>query len=229
MSNKKVALVTGANRGIGREIAKQLAESGFKVIIAARNIQKARAAASEIGFGSIAVMLNVADESSVSKAEQEISKQVDHIDVLVNNAGIYSKDSLLAFNIHELKDVMNTNFMGTIFTCKYFINLLEESNDARIINMSSGMGTLQSLQMGGFGAYRLSKALVNAFTISLAAELQDKSIKVFSVDPGWVQTDMGGKNAPLSVAEGADTAVWLASAKDVISGKFYANRKTSDW
>jgi len=134
-----------------------------------------------------------------------------------------------SFELTETADAMKTNFMGPVRTSKYFMPLLKKSADARIINLSSGMGELSSLQSGGYGAYRLSKTSLNAFTILLASELQQEGIKVFALCPGWVQTDMGGKGATRSVEKGAETAVWLATDKQSLNGKFYRDKKVIDW
>lgn len=136
--------------------------------------------------------------------------------------------SMCSFDLSEINDAMNTNFMGPIRMSKFLLPLLKKSDDARIINLSSGMGELSSLRSGGYGAYRLSKTSLNAFTILLASELES-AVKVFAMCPGWVQTDMGGKGAPRTVAQGAETAVWLATDSKPVTGKFYRDKKVIDW
>jgi NAD(P)-dependent dehydrogenase (short-subunit alcohol dehydrogenase family) len=227
--DKKVVLVTGANRGIGKEIVRQLAEQGWQVIVAARNLQAAREVADQIGHDTVAVQLDVRDEQSVKQAAAFVADKFNRLDVLINNAGIMGNDSMVSFDLDQIERTMNTNFTGPIRTAKFFIPLLKNSTDARIINMSSGMGEINSLHSGGYAAYRLSKTSLNAFTILLSAELRNSNVKVFAMCPGWVQTDMGGKGAPRSVSKGAETAVWLASDKSVSTGKFYRDKKVIDW
>lgn len=227
--DKKVVLVTGANRGIGKEIARQLAEQDCQVIVAARNLAAAEDVTKQIGYDAFALLLDVADEQSVKQAAKIVTDKFNRLDVLINNAGIMGNDSMLSFDLDQIASTMNTNFTGPIRTTKYLMPLLKKSPDARIINLSSGMGEINSLYSGGYAAYRLSKTSLNAFTVLLSAELRSSNVKVFAMCPGWVQTDMGGKGAPRTVSKGAETAVWLAADKHVISGKFYRDKKVINW
>jgi NAD(P)-dependent dehydrogenase (short-subunit alcohol dehydrogenase family) len=227
--DKKVVLVTGANRGIGKEIALQLAEQGWQVIVAARKFVAAEEVANQIGHSAVSLQLDVSDEQSVKQAAETVMQKFNRLDVLINNAGIMGNDSALSFDLDQIASTMNINFTGPIRTAKYFMPLLKKSADARVINVSSGMGEINSLYTGGYAAYRLSKTSLNAFTILLSAELRNTNIKVFAMCPGWVQTDMGGKGAPRTVAKGAETAVWLASDQNASSGKFYRDKKVIDW
>ena len=226
---KKVTLVTGANRGIGREIARQMATLGWQVIVAARNPEAAQQICEQIGYEAFPVQLDVSDEESVKVAAETVSKKFGKLDVLINNAAIMGNASMRSFDLKEIEGAMNTNFMGPIRTSKYFMPLLKKSSDARIINLSSGMGELDSLRSGGYGAYRLSKTSLNAFTILLASELERDKIRVFAMCPGWVKTDMGGKGATRPVEKGAETTVWLATDKHAVTGKFYRDKKVIDW
>lgn len=229
MDRQKVALVTGANRGIGQEIARQLDAEGFRVIVTARDLEKAKAASKGLKNDPLPVALDVSNDDSVKEAERVVSNQLDYLDVLINNAGIIGNHDMLDFDLDQIDQVINVNFRGPILVTKFFMPMLKRSQEARVINISSGMGELDSLKNGGYAGYRLSKTALNAFTILLDAELDNSRIKVFSVCPGWVKTDMGGRGAQLEVSEGAETAVWLSSAEDVKSGKFYRNRKVIDW
>lgn len=229
MAKTKLALVTGANRGIGKEIARQLIGKGFVVYVTSRDLSKAQDVAKQLGDSAIAMELNVADETSVKNAADKVSSESGNLDVLVNNAGIMFEDSMLDFNIKNINQVMQTNFMGPILTSKYFLPLLNKSSNGKIINISSEMGELASLELGGYASYRLSKTALNAFTILLGSELKRTSVKVFSVCPGWVKTDMGGSGASLPVEKGADTAVWLATEDKGVSGRFFSGRKEIDW
>ncbi|HMV08835.1 MAG TPA: SDR family oxidoreductase [Cyclobacteriaceae bacterium] len=224
---KKIILVTGANRGIGKEIARQMADLGWQVIVAARNFEAAQTTAKELGHDALPVHLDVTDEASVESAAKTVTEKFGRLDVLVNNAAIMGNAPMRNFDMNELEQTMSTNFMGPIRASKYFMPLLKQSDDARIINLSSGMGELASLRSGGYAAYRLSKTSLNAFTILLASELQ--SVKVFAMCPGWVQTDMGGKGAPRTVSKGAETAVWLATDRQPVSGNFYRDKKVINW
>lgn len=229
MSRTRYAVVTGANRGIGKEIARQLIDRGFVVFVTSRDFAKANETVNELGGKAIALELNVLDETSVKSAAEKVSRQTGHLDALVNNAGIMFADSMLDFNIGNISQVMNANFTGPILASKYFLPLLNKSLNGKILNMSSGMGELASLELGGYASYRLSKTALNAFTILLAAELRHSSTKVFSVCPGWVKTDMGGPGATLPIDRGADTAVWLVTENKGVSGRFYRDRKVIDW
>lgn len=227
--DKKIILITGANRGIGKEIARQMAMLNWQVVVAARKQDAAEAVASMIGYDAIPVQLDVRSEESVQAAVQIVADKFGRLDVLVNNAAIMGNAPMRSFALPEIEAAMHTNFFGPIRASKYFMPLLKKSTDARIINLSSGMGELDSLRSGGYGAYRLSKTSLNAFTILLASELERESVKVFAMCPGWVQTDMGGKGAPRPVEKGAETAVWLATDKEATTGKFYRDKKVISW
>ena len=225
----RIALVTGANRGIGFEICRQLAETGFQVVLTSRDEKKAEAAAHRIGPSVSFQVLDVRDERSVRDALESVKRRFGRLDVLVNNAGI-SKGSKTLENadMEDIKRIMETNFFGPIRVSKTFLPLLRKSDDARIINVSSAMGSLEDLG-GGYAAYRLSKAGLNAQTILLASELKGSSVKVYAMCPGWVRTDMGGPFAPRSVPEGADTVTWLATTSDARSGAWYRDRREIPW
>jgi NAD(P)-dependent dehydrogenase (short-subunit alcohol dehydrogenase family) len=229
MADKKIALVTGTNRGIGKEVARELAVLGWQVIATARDASKANQAASEIGHGVIGLPLDVTDETSVQSAASFVQEHYAHLDVLINNAGVMGNHSMLDFDLEQVTRVIDANFMGPVRTSKYLLPLLGKSKDGRIINISSGMGELASLEQGGYGAYRLSKTALNAFTILLSAELRNSTVKVISMCPGWVKTDMGGAGASRSVEKGAKTAVWLAASGEAKSGKFYRDKKIIPW
>lgn len=226
---KKVVLVTGANRGIGKEISRQMALLDWQVIIASRRYEAAQAVSQKIGNGSFPLQLDVSDEESIKAATEILKTKYNKLDAVVNNAAIMGNASMRSFDLMEMENAMGTNFMGPIRVSKYCIPLLKKSSDARIINISSGMGELDSLRSGGYGAYRLSKTSLNAFTILLASELEHDTIKVFAMCPGWVKTDMGGAGATRSVEKGAETAVWLAIDSHPVSGKFYRDKKMINW
>lgn len=227
----KIALVTGANKGIGFEISRQLGKKGFTVLIGARDAQKGKAAADSLkkeNIDAIFLPLDVSKKESILDAKQWVEKTYGKLDVLINNAGIISHKNLYEADSQEMTDVLQTNFHGPLLMNSIFLPVLKKASNARIINLSSGMGAMDDLS-GTYGSYRLSKAGLNMQTILLASELASIGIKVMAMCPGWVQTDMGGKSAPRSVEKGAETAVWLAEAAEVETGKFYRDKRIISW
>jgi NAD(P)-dependent dehydrogenase (short-subunit alcohol dehydrogenase family) len=224
----KIAIVTGANRGIGLETCRQLAATGFKVILTARNEEKGKVAAdtlSEKNPGVQFYTLDVTSEKSIQSLTQFIEQEFGKLDVLVNNAGIsFGNKSISSASVDEIRRIMETNFFGPLMVTKTLLPLLKKSDDARVINVSSGMGAWNSLD-GSYAGYRLSKVSLNALTVMFANDLRGTAIKVNTISPGWVRTEMGGNYAPDSVEQGADTIVWLATAKNIPTGKFFSNRK----
>ena len=229
----KTALVTGANKGIGREVARQLTEKGFHVFVGARNAKAGRAAADELakdGGKATFLEIDVAESASVTGAAREFSKTADHLDVLVNNAGIIvnGDDSFLKIGDELLRKTLETNTLGALRVTRAFLPVLTKSKAPRVINVSSGGGQLTDGADGWAPAYCISKTALNGVTSQLATALP--KVAVNSVCPGWVRTDMGGKNASRSVEEGADTIVWLAaSAPQSLTGKFLRDRKEIPW
>jgi NAD(P)-dependent dehydrogenase (short-subunit alcohol dehydrogenase family) len=225
---KKIILVTGGNRGIGLEICRQLAKQGNTVLMASRNLTKAEEIIKKMKGEIIPLKLDITQEEDIQEAFKFISDKFGKLDVLINNAGIMSTTtSASEANISEVKKVMDTNFFATWNLTVQLLPMIKKSSDGRIINMSSIMGALNELT-GGHAGYRLSKTALNGLSIQLSKELSPE-IKVYAVHPGWVKTEMGGPNAQLSVEQGADTAVWLATENNVPGGKFYANRKIMEW
>jgi len=228
----KTVLVTGANKGIGREVAQQLAAKGFHVFVGARNAKAGRKAAEEIAKQGKATFLeiDVADNGSVTTAAREFSNIEDHLDVLVNNAGIIvdGDDAILETSDDLVRKTLETNTLGPLRVTRAFVLLLRKSKAPRVINVSSGGGQLTGGADGWAPAYCISKTALNGVTVQLAAALPKFAVN--SVCPGWVRTDMGGANATRSVREGADTIVWLASeAPQDLTGKFLRDRKEIPW
>ncbi|BAY44298.1 oxidoreductase, short-chain dehydrogenase/reductase family protein [Scytonema sp. HK-05] len=225
----KYALVTGGNKGIGFAICQGLLAAGFDVILAARSLDKAKAAAEKLHTNSKVhvVELDVADDQSIDQAVKHLSQEIPQLDVLVNNAGIYPDEgvNILTISRELLNRTMNTNTFGPIRTSQAFLPLLEKAPQARIINVSSGYGQLDGLSFD-VPSYCLSKLSLNGATIMLAQALQAKGIAVNAIDPGWVKTDMGGTSAPRSPQQGADTVIWLATeASPNLSGKLFRDRR----
>jgi len=232
-AHMKIALVTGANKGIGREVARQLAAKGFHVFIGARNRSAGRKAADEIakkGGKATFLEIDVSDNNSVAVAAREFVKTSDHLDVLVNNAGIIvdGDHAILEIGDELLRKTLETNTLGALRVIRAFVPLLAKSKAPRVINVSSGGGQLTGGADGWAPAYCISKTALNGVTSQLAAALPKFAIN--SVCPGWVRTDMGGRSATRSVEEGADTIVWLASeAPQDLTGKFFRDRKEIPW
>ena len=226
-----MALVSGANRGIGREVARQLLDKGYTVVVGSRDPSKGEAVARELGDGAVSMQLDVTDDDSVRAAVSSIERDFGRLDVLVNNAGIadgWSRTAAEA-DFDRVKEVLDTNLFGSWRLAKAVLPLMRRNGYGRIVNVSSGMGQLSD--MGGHSpGYRVSKTGLNALTRMLTAELGGENILVNSACPGWVRTDMGGANARLSVEEGADTPVWLATLPDDgPTGGFFRDRKPISW
>jgi NAD(P)-dependent dehydrogenase (short-subunit alcohol dehydrogenase family) len=235
MSHKaeRIALVTGANRGIGFEVCRQLAGKGFIVLLTARDAKKARAAADALKRdGRVeSLALDVADENSILKASAEVAGQYERLDVLINNAGINydTWETVENANIDgTVMETITTNLMGPWRMCQAFLPLLRKSRAGRIVNVSSESGSLAHMGAGP-PAYQVTKAALNALTRTLAGELRGSHILVNSVCPGWVATDMGGTGGR-PVAEGAAGIVWAASLPDNgPSGGFFQDGKPLPW
>jgi NAD(P)-dependent dehydrogenase (short-subunit alcohol dehydrogenase family) len=231
MKNKKIALVTGANKGIGFEITRELSRMDFRVFLGARNAEAGRAAAARIAEGEIIFLpIDVADPESIRRAAKEIAGQTDHLDVLVNNAGILLDEDKAALTITPeiFEQTLRTNTLGPWLVAQAFVPLLEKSKAPRIVNVSSGGGQLDGGADGWAPAYCISKTALNGVTAQLAAALPKFAVN--SVCPGWVRTDMGGAGATRSIAEGAAGIVWLAAeAPQDFTGHFVRDRKVIPW
>jgi NAD(P)-dependent dehydrogenase (short-subunit alcohol dehydrogenase family) len=228
----KTVLITGANRGIGFETARQLARRGFHVVIGSRSEQQAQKAARELEkLGKVSPLaLDVSDSKSIAAAASSFVA-VGQLDVLINNAGIYPDEgiSILAIVRDQMVSTFQTNTFGPLETTQAFLPYLKKSPTARVINVSSGYGQLDGLS-ANVPSYCLSKLALNGLTIMLCEALKGHGIAVNSMCPGWVRTDMGGSGAPRSVEEGADTAVWLATEADQrLTGKFFRDRSEIAW
>ncbi len=229
----RITLITGANRGIGFEIGKQLLAKEWTVIFTARNMAIGRPMVNELREqykNAWFVQLNVTEEESINYAVEYVLKQHGRIDVLINNAGIFLDEgkSSSDVKVSELRETMETNVYGPLRVTRAFLPALQMSDDPRVLNLSSELGQLSTMGTGS-PAYRISKTALNALTVIQANELAAEGIKVNSIHPGWVKTDMGGPNAIKSLEEGADTAVWLATEPDIPSGKYFRERMEMDW
>ncbi|WP_395742274.1 SDR family NAD(P)-dependent oxidoreductase [Prosthecobacter sp.] len=225
-----IILITGATRGIGFAAAGQLAAHGAQVIIASRDQDRAAAAAEKIGRGAASVTLDITDPASVEAAVAQIDTQFGRLDVLANNSAIVLDhyQSLLDLKPEVLLETLNTNVVGTFRVSQAFAPLLARSSAARIINVSSGAGSLNGVSQAWAPAYCISKTAVNMLTQQLSLALPE--VMVNSMCPGWCRTEMGGGNAPRSPGEGADTLTWLAlEAPHSLRGKFLKDRAVIPW
>lgn len=213
--NKRVAVVTGSNKGIGLAICRQLAERGLRVILTSRDIAKGQVAQrklSEEGADVVYHRLDVDSDDSVAELARSVESDQGRVDVLVNNAGILidtSGDGVLETSLDTFRKTLETNFFGALRMCQAIVPIMQRGHYGRVVNLSSGLGQLD--EMGdGTAAYRTSKAALNALTRMVATAVSGEDILVNSMCPGWVRTDMGGSNATRGVDTAAETAVWLA-------------------
>ena len=236
--NNWCALVTGANRGIGLEITKQLLSSGIKVIATARAIENFPFDQIDNTYKSnIQVLpLDLTDDVSIEQLCFELDKNNIDISILVNNAAVYLDDprkkpyqSVTDINISKLEQTIAVNLMGSSKLIWKFLPQMKQRNYGRIVNISSGMARIDDLDTQG-PFYRISKTALNALTKIVASECMDFNISVSSVCPGWVKTDMGGENAPITPEKAAEDIVWLCLKEDNhTNGKFFRNKKELDW
>jgi NAD(P)-dependent dehydrogenase (short-subunit alcohol dehydrogenase family) len=230
MNDSKVAVVSGANRGIGREVVRQLAERGYTVVLGARDLAKGEEAAREIGKNVVAMELDVSSDSSVAQFIKQVKAKFGHVDVLVNNAGTMydSWQKASDADLEKAHQAYETNIWGAWRLAKAAIPLMRK-NGGRIVNVSSEAGSIAKLGAGP-PAYATSKAALNALTRVLAAELKSDGILVNSVCPGWVRTEMGGQNAPRNVEQGAASILWAVTIPDNgPTGGFYRDGKPLEW
>jgi NAD(P)-dependent dehydrogenase (short-subunit alcohol dehydrogenase family) len=241
---RRIALVTGANRGLGFEAARQLGRRGLLVLLGCRDSKRGEAAAVELRREHLdvqCIQIDVADPALVAALAERLERQYGRLDVLVNNAGILPdrgwpvvkenlpEASAFAASLPTLLLAIETNALGAFLMCQACIPLMQRHGCGRVVNVSTTMGQLTTMG-GGWPAYRLSKAALNAVTRVFAAETAGTGVLVNSVNPGWVRTEMGGPDAPLSLQEGADSIVWAATLPDHgPSGQFLQNREAIPW
>jgi NAD(P)-dependent dehydrogenase (short-subunit alcohol dehydrogenase family) len=243
--NNKVALITGANKGLGFEMSRQLAQYGLTVLIAARKLEVAEAAATTLrneGLKAEAIALDVNDRTQIQAAVEEIQARFGKLDVLINNAGVmldgeWSISNASSVSIDIIRQTFETNFFALVELTQALLPLILKSQSGRIVNMASIEGSLslhadsnsQIYNSKPF-AYDASKAAVNSFTVHLAHELRDTPVKVNSAHPGWVKTELGGEGAMMDITEGAKTGVQLATLPDDgSSGGFFHLGQLVPW
>lgn len=232
---ERIAVVTGANRGVGFEISRQLAKRGLRVVLASRDPAKGRAAARALRGQGLEVesrTLDVTSARSIGALAAFLEKRHGRLDVLVNNAGILIDphgSRFLGSRVKTYRDTLETNLFGPLMLCQALAPLMRKNGYGRIVNVSSGLGQLSAMGTGT-PAYRISKTALNALTRIVAAELKDANVLVNSMCPGWVKTGIGGPQAPRTPQQAADTAVWLALLPDGgPSGGFFRDRRPIPW
>jgi len=232
---RRVAVVTGGNRGIGFEICRGLARNELQVVLTCRDAKKGEDAAGRLrgeGLDVVSRVLDVTSEAEAKELAAWLELRYGRLDALVNNAGILIDPKgtrVLALELEVLRRTMETNAYGALIVSQALVPLMKRGGYGRIVNMSSILGQLQDMH-AQTPAYRMSKTALNALTRIMAAELHGTGIKVNSMSPGWVRTEMGGSSAPRSIEEGADTAVWLATLPDDgPSAGFFMDRKAIAW
>ncbi len=234
LKGEKVALVTGANRGIGYELVKLLSMKGFKVLLGSRDPEKGAKAAQmlkESGVDVSFVIIDVDNRDSIRQAAILVKEKFERLDVLINNAGVYLDENknFLTTDPSVVEKTMLTNFFGVYYMMHYFIPFMEMQGFGRVINVSSEYGMMSQMSSQGAGAYKLSKFALNGLTRVAAADMNG-DIKINAVDPGWVSTDMGGPFAPRTPSQAAESILWLATiGPDVPNGCFFRDGKRMDW
>jgi len=234
MSQGRVALVTGANRGIGFETCRQLARQGFTVLLTARDEEKAREAAGRLKAEDLLatpLWLDVTDPTGVAIVARQVESSAGRLDVLINNAGVFLDRNASAHSVDPelLAQTLEVNLIGVLRVTQALIPLMKSHDYGRIVNLSSAMGCLT--EMGSrHPAYRISKTALNALTRVLAADLMGSHILVNAVCPGWVRTEMGGPQAERPVEEAVDTILWLAALPNGgPTGGLFRDRKRLPW
>ena len=226
---QKVIVITGANRGIGLEAAKQMAALDYQVILTSRNAEEGERAARDLGVSFH--QLDVLSAKSIDALKSHVDTEFGRLDALINNAGILLDriDSILNIPEEKMRTMFDTNTFAPLMLTRAFLPMMIKKNYGRVVNVSSQLGAL-----GGFSdntpAYRLSKLALNGITLMLADAVKGKNILINSVHPGWVKTDMGGAEAPLGLEQGASGLVWAATlSDDGPQGGFFQDGKRMDW
>jgi NAD(P)-dependent dehydrogenase (short-subunit alcohol dehydrogenase family) len=230
-ADQRVALVTGGNRGIGLEVCRQLARAGLRVILSSRDLARGRDATrilAQEGLHVSVEQLDVADPESVRACAQRLEEAGVHVDVLVNNAGVYPTAGILRVEEAAAEEALQVNLLGALRTCQAFVPGMVARGYGRVVNVSSGGGSITE-SVPGPGAYGFSKAGLNALTRMVAHAVR-ANVKVNAACPGWVATDMGGRGAPRTPEQGADTIVWLATLpEDGPTDGFFRDRRPIPW
>ena len=242
MTDKKIALITGANKGLGFETARQLANKGVTVLLGARNETRGKEAAEKLkseGFDAEFIHVDVTDEKTLQTAAKYVEENYGKLDILVNNAGIAvdSGEKLDELGLETIRKTFDTNFFGVIAATKAFLPLVKKSDSGRIVNVSSGLGSLAQNSDPNWEfaavkpiAYNSSKAALNMFTVILADQLKDTKIKVNAADPGYTATDLNQNSGPKTVEQGASIIFDLATLPDDgATGGYFDDQGVVPW
>jgi len=250
-TDRRIALITGGNRGLGLQTARELVSQDIHVILGCRDYQKGTVVAQslrDLGYQAEAIALDIADQRTQKAVYDYLEKEYGRLDILINNAAVWIESTTASSPLPEsnrtstlpleiLRETFETNFFGTVALTQKLLPLIRKSIAGRIVNVSSSMGSLtlhsdpkSPIYSKKFFAYDTSKAALNSFTIHLAHDLRETSIKVNSADPGWVRTEMGGDGADLDIVEGGKTSAWLATlAEDGPTGGYFHLGKPRPW
>ena len=231
MENGRVALVSGGNRGIGLEVCRQLAGRGITVVMGSRDEEQGLAAAEGLPHGVVVRQLDVADLGSVERLSGSVEEDFRRLDILVNNAAISNDEGQRGVDadLDRVKEALEANLFGAWRLCEMAVPLMRRNGYGRVVNVSTGLAALEDMG-GGYPGYRVSKTALNALTRILASELRGSGILVNAVNPGWVQTDMGGSGATRPVEEGAEALVWAATLpNNGPTGGFFRDRQPVAW
>ncbi|KAJ6249390.1 chain dehydrogenase/reductase [Anaeramoeba flamelloides] len=237
MENKKIALVTGAQRGIGLEVCKQLAEKeGIHVILSALDLEKGQEAVKQLkkkySLDLSCMQMDVSNLKSVQLCRDQVLEKFGRLDILVNNAGVHldQRKSILEIDESVMEKTFSVNFFGDFYTMKTFLPIMQKNDYGRIVNVSSTRGTFSQTCSDIAGCYKLSKYSQNALTRTFASAVTSKNIKINAVCPGWVKTKMGGNSAPVKPSKAIGTIIYLAMLpKKGPTGKFFSGMREMNW
>ena len=231
--DKKIAIITGANKGLGYELSRQLATQDWKIIMVGRRERELMAAAERISDASgdvYPLIIDIGDDQSIKQGMEILNELTSHVDVLINNAAILEDrgSQLLHVDMGLVQKMININFFGALKMIRSTVHLMNEGG--RIVNFSSGAGSFGEGGSLWAPIYGITKTMLNSLTFHLAPELADRGISINALCPGWVRTEMGGTEAPRTVEEGIQTALWLATDAPIqYTGKFFRDRKEIPW
>lgn len=229
----KTILITGTNRGLGKACCEKLVSDGHRVIATTRVLENGHKAIDDIKAkypeADISLyVLDVNDEQSINNCFQEISREHNQIDCLVNCAAILYPNTFKETSLEQLRSTLQTNLIGPFLMCHTFLPLIEAASAGKIINVTSQLGSL--IESGTrFAAYRISKSAINSLTRVMHHELEESGVKIYSVCPGWVHTDMGGPEAPRTPEQGADSILFPFYSDEAKNGGFYQDGKIHSW
>lgn len=227
----KIALVTGANRGIGLEIVKGLSKQGHKVLMAVRDVENAKEVIADEALKDVhPIELDLTDENSVNDGVTKAQAVFGRVDILVNNAGVFHDDDVQSATLSAWNEALQTHLTSPFLLAQALLPEMKSRGFGRVVNLSSGWGSFDE-GLEGPMIYAVTKSALNALTVKLAQEINaSDDVKVNAMCPGWVHTRMGGVDAPKTPQEGAETAIWLATLEhDGPNGGFFRDKKNINW